>query len=279
MSSTKPENVLITGASGGIGRACALYMSKRGYFVIGTSRSLTRMSTVEEEAERQGNALTAVELDINDESSIENAIPGLIQKYGTIDVLINNAGYGLWGSGQSLSNCEMRSQMDTNFFAPFRLMKAVLPGMLDQGNGTIINVSSILGRIGTPFNGAYAASKFALEGLSESMRVELWPFGVRVVLMEPGYIKTDFHENQVIASLSESPDLPYAGYKASNNRSGYEMLATDPIKVARKAHAIVRSKHPRFRYTINKEATIGVLCARLMPERLFQAILSRATMG
>lgn len=280
MSASQRRTVLVTGASSGIGSATALYMAEKGFAVIGTSRAQARLAGMEEETRRRRLPFTAVELDINSDSAVEDTLPRLISEHGAIDVLVNNAGYGLWGPAQSLSNGEIRAQMDTNFFAPFRLMKAVLPAMIERRSGTIVNVSSILGRIGTPFNGAYVASKFALEGLSESMRVELWPFGVRVALLEPGYIRTNFHENQVIAAQADSTDLPYGPYTEAyrSRRRTYAWLGTDPIKVAKTVHKIARSKRPRFRYSVNPEATMGALGARFMPERLFQSLLSRATM-
>ena len=280
MSENHQKNVLVTGASSGIGKACAIYMAKKGYSVIGTSRSLSKLSSVEKEVKSHGLHIKTVELDINSENSIEDTIPYLVSTHGVIDVLINNAGYGLWGPVDSISIAEMESQMKTNFFAPFRLMNAVLPGMLNKHSGTIINISSILGRIGTPFNGAYVASKFAMEGLSESMRIELWPLGIRVVLLEPGYIKTDFHKNQVTASKAYSTKSRYGTIEdngQTQNRA-YFMLSQSPVKVAKKIHSIVQSNNPKFRYTINKEATIGALCARFIPERIFQSILSRTTM-
>ena len=280
MLNTKGENVLITGASSGIGLATAVYLAEKGFVVIGTSRAAERLTRLTEEASRRNLHIAAVELDINSDERVAETLPRLIGEHGSIDVLVNNAGYGLWGPVESLTMEELKAQFETNLFAAVRLTQAVLPGMIERGRGTIVNISSIQGRIGTPFNGAYAASKFALEGLSESMRVELWPFGVRVVVVEPGAFRTGFQANQVIAERALSEDLPYTdyieSYRARHER--FERLYTDPIKVARVVRKIIRSRRPAFRYPVGLEARLGFLGARVLPERLFRALLSRATM-
>ena len=279
MSSSRPGTVLITGASSGIGLATALYLAEKSYSVIGTSRSAERLATLDEHAARKGLAVTGLELDINSDEAVDGAVPRLVDDHGAIDVLVNNAGYGLWGPVESVSMEELKAQFETNLFAAVRLIKAVLPGMVRQKRGTIVNVSSVAGRVATPFNGAYAASKFALEGLSEALRVELWPHGVRVAVVEPGIFRTDFMKNQVVAERADSEDLPYAPYMERYRRrhGTYEKLTADPVKVARAIHKIVRSRRPRFRYPVGPEARLGMLGARFLPERLFQALLSRAT--
>ena len=179
------ERVLITGASSGIGLSTALYLAEKGYSVIGTSRSMKRLDTLREEAERRRVPVEAAEIDINSDEGVEEALFGIASGGRDIDVLVNNAGYNLWGPAQSLSMRELKARFETNFFAAVRLTQAVLPGMIARRHGTIVNVSSVLGRIATPFSGGYAASKFALEGFSEALRIELWPFGVRVAVVEP----------------------------------------------------------------------------------------------
>ena len=281
MGGAEGKTVLVTGASSGIGMATALYLAERGYSVIGTSRSTRRLSSVVEEARTRGLPFIPAEMDINAENEIETLVPRLLEEHGPIDALVNNAGYGLWGPVQSLSMQEMREQFETNFFAGFRLIKAFLPGMIEKGTGTIVNVSSIAGRIGTPFQGAYVSSKFALEGLSESLRVELWPYGVRVVLVEPGLFRTNFFRNQVISQGVDSEEMPYgpliARYRSRHQR--FDVLKANPVKVAKVIHKVIRSRRPGFRYTVGPEAWLGAMGARLLPDRLFRALLSRATLG
>ena len=273
------ETVLITGASSGIGLVTALYMAERGYSVIGTSRSEDRLASLQEQASRKRLAVSTVELDINSDEGVESVLPRLVAEHHGIDVLVNNAGYGLWGPVESLSIDELRAQFETNLFAVVRLVKAVVPGMVERKRGNIINVSSIAGRIAAPFNGAYAASKFAVEGLSEALRLELWSFGVHVSLVEPGLFRTDFPKNQVIAERADSTDLPYRAYveRYRERRGRFARLAADPAKVARVIHKIARSRRPAFRYPVGPDARLGMVGQRVLPERIFQALLSRAT--
>ena len=280
MSAIQHRNILITGASSGIGKATALFLAEKGYFVIGTSRSEERLERLRTEALSRNLAVAAVELDINSDECVEKVIPKLIEDYGTIDGLVNNAGYGLWGPIESLSIGELKAQFETNFFAVARLVSAVMPGMAGQRHGTIINVSSILGRMGTPFNGAYSASKFALEGMSESLRIELGPFGVRVALVEPGLTRTAFQQNQVVAERALSEDSRYAVYvERYNQRHGrFARFATDTVKVAKVIHKILRSRRPGLRYPVGIETRLGVLGSKLLPEKIFQAMVGRATM-
>lgn len=272
------KTVLITGASSGIGLATALYLAEKGYSVIGTSRHIDRLTSLQEAADQKGLHITALELDINSDDGVRSVLPELLAK-SEVQVLVNNAGYNLWGPLQGISMNQLRSQFETNFFAAARMVKAVLPGMVQRHKGTIINMSSVLGRLGTPFNGAYVASKFALEGLSESLRVELSPLGIRVSLVEPGLFNTNLHYNQVIGERAESEDLPYNTYMSTyrERRTRLDRFGSDPIQVAKVVHKIIRSKRPRFRYAVGLDAVSGILGARLLPERLFQALLSRAT--
>ena len=190
MSEARHKTVLITGASSGIGKATCLYLAERGYAVVGTGRSIARLSELQDLASERDLPITAVELDINSDEAVNRILPELIDEHGPIETLVNNAGYLLWGPLETLPIGEIKALFETNFFAAVRLIKGVLPGMVQRRKGTIINISSIAGRFATPLTGAYAASKFALEGLSEALRTELWPLGVRVAVVEPGLFRT-----------------------------------------------------------------------------------------
>ena len=280
MSSNEHDAVLITGASSGIGRASALYLAERGFRVIGTSRSTERLQGLLEEARSRGLPVSGAELDINRDDEVERVVPELADQHAGFGVLVNNAGYGLWGPIGSLSSSELAAQFETNVFAAHRMTRAVLPEMLRRRRGTIINISSVLGRLATPFNGAYAASKFALEGLSESLRTELWPFGVRVAVVEPGLFRTEFISNQVTAAEADAEDSVFSPFVRRYRRRSLAMhdRAADPVRVARVIHKIIRSKRPAFRYPVSVEAHLGGLGARLLPERLFFYLLGRFTM-
>ena len=280
MPSEEHGAVLITGASSGIGRASALYLAERGFRVVGTSRALPRLAGLLDDVRRRGLPVYGAELDVNCDADVERAMPELAERHGPIGALVNNAGYGLWGPIGSLSSDELAAQFETNVFAVHRMIRAVLPEMLERRSGTIVNISSVLGRLGTPFNGAYVASKFALEGLSESLRTELWPFGVRVAVVEPGLFKTDFIANQVTAKDADDEGSPFFPYVRRYRQRSLNMhaRAADPVKVAKVIHKIIRSRRPAFRYPVSPEARLGGLGARLMPERLFFYLLGRFTM-
>ena len=277
---TPIHTILITGASSGIGKVTCLHLAERGYRVIGTSRSLERLAALFDEAEERGLKVYGVELDMNSDESVDSVMPALIAQFGSIDALVNNAGFGMWGPVESLSIDELKTQFEANFFGAVRMIDAVLPGMIERGGGKIVNISSVLGRLGTPFNGAYVASKFALEGISESLRTEIAPLGVHVSVVEPGLFDTDFDKNQIRAARADDPSMAYAPYmrRYSERHSQFDHLAADPIRVARVVEKIVRSRSPGFRYPVGVDARAGMVGARLLPERLFHAILSRATM-
>ena len=275
------ETVLVTGASSGIGRVTCLYLAEKGYTIVGTSRSLERLAGLFDDAEGRGLRVWGVELDVNSDESVESVMPGLIEQFGGFDALVNNAGFGVWGPVESLSMEELKLQFEANFFGAIRMIHATLPGMLERESGRIVNISSVLGRIGTPFNGAYVSSKYALEGLSESLRAEVEPFGVRVSLVEPGWFATDFQKNQLRAARAGDPSLAYAPYIARyDERHGrFERLAADPIKVARVIERAISVRSPSFRYPVSAEAWAVTVGNRVLPERVKNALLSRATMG
>ena len=274
------QTVLITGASSGIGKVTCLYLAEKGYNVIGTSRASSRLGDLYSEADQRGVTVHGLELDINSDAEVQRVMPEVFNQYGEIHVLVNNAGYGVWGPVESVSIDEMRTLFETNLFAALRMTQAVLPGMIERRAGKIINISSVLGRLATPFNGAYASSKFALEGLSESLRTEVSPFGVHVAIVEPGLFETEFQRNQVRARRADDPDLAYAPFIQRYNarHQTYDRLSSDPIKVSKVIHKIIRSRRPALRHPVGLEAHAGIMGARLLPGRLFQAMLSRATM-
>src|SRR5215469_14888680 len=182
--------VLVTGASSGIGAACAELLAQRGFMVYGASRN----------AEFRPKAFRGIQMDVCDDQSVERAVSQVIREAGTIDALVNNAGSGLAGAVEDTQTAEAIRQMDVNFMGAFRVARAVLPGMRQRRSGVIVNVSSLGGLFGLPFQSFYSASKFAMEGWTESLRFEVRPFGIRVVLIEPGDVKTGFTGSRVRAA-------------------------------------------------------------------------------
>jgi len=174
--------VLVTGASSGIGAACAEMLAKRGFRVYGSSRN----------PNFKPSGYQALQMDVTDDRSVDEAVAQVIREAGSIDALVNNAGCGLAGAVEDTASIEALHQMDVNFMGPFRAARAILPGMRQRRSGVIVNVSSLGGLFGLPFQSFYSASKFAMEGWTESLRFEVSPFGIRVVLIEPGDVKTGF---------------------------------------------------------------------------------------
>ena len=186
---------LITGASSGIGFETALTLARNEFRTFATMRNLSKSRKIREIAKKERLPLTVIPLDVNDNASIRTAIQNILVEAKRIDVVINNAGYGLFGAVEDLSMDKIIDQFETNFFGVVRVVKSVLPIMRNQRSGTIINISSMVGRVAMPLNSVYVASKFALEGFSESIRHELSKFGINVILIEPGIVRTGFFDN------------------------------------------------------------------------------------
>ncbi|MGD1994460.1 MAG: SDR family oxidoreductase, partial [Anaerolineae bacterium] len=187
MSDNEKEVVLITGASSGIGKACADHLVQQGYRVFGTSRR----APFPPQPAKPGEPVM-IRLDVDDEASVGQVVGHLHQSVGHIDVVVNNAGFGVAGAVEDTTLAEARAQMETNFFGVVRVCRAVLPRMRERGAGLIVNVSSLGGVIALPFQAFYSASKFAVEGFTEALRMEVKPFGVQVVLIQPGDLSTGF---------------------------------------------------------------------------------------
>ena len=281
MTDSPQQTVLITGASSGIGEATAIYLAEKGYRVIGTSRSEERLAGLKRAASSRSLPITPLELDINSDEDVRRVLPPMLEQAGAVDVLVNNAGYGLWGPVQLLSMDELRAQFETNLFAVVRLIQAVLPGMVSRGSGLIVNVGSVAGRLGTPFNGAYAASKFALEGMSESLRHEMSPLGIRVAIVEPGLYATNFQKNQVVARGTDNAGSPYGPHidRYNRNHSRFDRLSGDPKQIAKVIHGIIRRRRPTLRHPVGLEAKMGMMGARFIPERVFHGMVRKATLG
>ena len=183
---------VVTGSSSGIGFETSLLLAKNGFFTYATMRNLDKSNKIIDLKLKEKLPLEVLELDVTDDKSVKEAIEKIANEQGTVNVLVNNAGYALVGPLEELSIQEFKEQFETNVFGAIRVTQAVLPIMRKQRHGTIVNISSIAGRIGFPLTSAYVSSKFALEGLSESMAYEIDQFGTKVVLIEPGIIKTNF---------------------------------------------------------------------------------------
>jgi NAD(P)-dependent dehydrogenase (short-subunit alcohol dehydrogenase family) len=253
--------VFITGASSGIGKTCAEYLRERGHKVYCGSRST-------EENLQLGNMV----LNVNEDDSVNRAISNILQQEKRIDVVVNAAGYGVVGAVEDTSVAEAKAQFETNFFGVLRVCKAALPVMRNQGSGLIINISSIAGLVSLPFQAFYSASKFALEGMSEAMRMEVAPFGIKVVLVEPGDFRTQFTVNRRRVDKAANNSSYRDRYtRALAVFEKEEINGDDPIAVARLVARIIDSKSPRLRYSVGPtgERIVPGL-KQILPHKIYQ---------
>lgn len=278
MSDTK--TILITGATAGIGRFAALYFARLGHRVFATGRRVEALEALTVEAD--GTLLSAVPLDVTDAESIEAArayVDEVTGGYG-LDVLINNAGYGVLAPMAELTDSDLRAQFDTNVFGLMAVTRAFLPAMRERGAGRILNVSSVGGRVTFPFSGAYSASKYALESISDALRIELRPFGIDVVLIEPGPIKTEFGERSMaVVERYQRDDSPYAPvYEAAHGiAERAERFSVGPDVIVRVMARAIDARRPAARYVAPFRALVSLGVLKALPSRLSDALLSRAT--
>jgi NAD(P)-dependent dehydrogenase (short-subunit alcohol dehydrogenase family) len=248
---------VVTGSSTGIGFETALLLARSGFNTYSSMRDLKKSKNIAEIAKTENLPLTVVQLDVKDDTSVKGAISKIIAESKRIDVLVNNAGYGLFSPLEEVTLDQVKEQFETNFFGAIRVMHEVMPTMRRQRVGTIVNVSSLVGRIGLPLSSAYVASKFALEGLSESMRYELNEFGINIILIEPGVIKTNFIENLKTSDTTLKSESPYADLVDRISKEFGKMMdnSSSPPKLVAEAilHAIT-SKEPKIRYVVGDDA-------------------------
>lgn len=263
--------VLITGASSGIGRACAQHLQARGYRVYGTSRRVSAPDGVA----RDGD-VRMIAMDVTCEDSVAAAVALVMAREGRIDVVVNNAGYGIAGAVEDTSLAEARAQLDTNFFGVLRVCRAVLPILRGQGGGYLVNISSIGGLIAIPFQGLYSASKFAVEGMTESLRAELRPYGVKVVMIEPGDFHTGFtgQRQRVAAAAASVHDARYRA--ALGVMEADETAGATPDAIARLLERIINRRSPALRYLAGPfmQKLSVLVFKRLLPQRWFERLIA-----
>nr|AIF04576.1 short-chain dehydrogenase/reductase SDR [uncultured marine thaumarchaeote KM3_175_E04] len=271
---------VVTGTSSGIGFETALALAREGYYTYATMRDTAKSDKIKELGQKENLSIDVLELDVDDENSVKTAIQKILDQKQRIDVLVNNAGWGLWGCVEDVSVDEFKAQFDTNFFSIIRLIQEVGPTMRKQSSGTIVNISSVVGRIGFPASPAYISSKFALEGLSESLRFELAPFGVNVVIIEPGVIKTNFMKNMRMAEKSES-DTVYRDITVKVV-SGVKMMAemgTHPKEVADTIIKAVKDEKPLPRYIVGNDASMFLEAKKNKTDIEFENYLKKELYG
>jgi NAD(P)-dependent dehydrogenase (short-subunit alcohol dehydrogenase family) len=264
----EPPVVLITGCSSGIGKATALAAAARGHRVYATARDPESLREL-----AGGGRIRTLALDVTDTGSIGRAVASVLGEAGRLDVLVNNAGYGQYGAVEEVTAEEWRREFDVNLFGAVEVTRAVLPAMRQARSGTIVNVSSVAGKIAIPFAAPYCASKHALEAVSDALRVELAPFGIRVVVIEAGPIATRFGQRAraSVARMLESPG-PYSAFYRNAERAmdtDFQAGKLPPEAVARVIVQALESEKPKTRYRVTRMASALILLRRFLPDRFF----------
>jgi NAD(P)-dependent dehydrogenase (short-subunit alcohol dehydrogenase family) len=266
--------ILVTGCSSGIGRATALAAAERGHRVFASARRRTDL------AELAARKIETVELDVTDGASADAAVGTVLGAAGRVDALVNNAGYGQYGAVEDVTLEEWRAQFDVNVFGAIRLLKAVLPPMREARKGTIVNVSSVAGKVTIPFAGPYCASKHALEAISDALRVEVAPWKIRVVVVEPGPIATHFgaRTREATARILQAHG-PYSSFYANAERASekeFQRGTRQPELVAGVIVRAIESRRPKTRYRVAPMAKILVPLKGLASDRFLDRRLKRA---
>jgi NAD(P)-dependent dehydrogenase (short-subunit alcohol dehydrogenase family) len=266
---------LITGSSSGIGLETALALAKDGYHTFASMRDLSKAPELENAAKKENLPIEVIQLDVDKEESIVSAVKKVIDSAGRLDVLVNNAGYGQFGCTEDVTIDDFRKQFETNFFSIVRLIQEVAPIMRNQNSGNIINISSVVGRMGLPGSPAYISSKFALEGLVECLRYELGQFGIKTTLIEPGVIKTNFFESMKIPDSQSDPK-----YKALTDHilAGLKMMVqmgTAPSQVAEVIIKAIHDKEMLPRYVVGTDAVMFMEAKKMKTDIEFEKYMSK----
>jgi NAD(P)-dependent dehydrogenase (short-subunit alcohol dehydrogenase family) len=256
---------LITGCSTGIGRATAVELTRRGHDVVATARRISAIADLDVAAR--------LELDVDDDASVARAVG----EAGPLDALVNNAGFGTSGPVEQLPVDDARAVMETNYFGVLRMVQAVLPGMRERGSGAIVNVSSVAGRVAPPLGGIYAASKFALEGLTEALSYEIGHFGVRVRLVEPGIVATEFQGKEYVFSIAPPYDELEREWAKARDVLGAEE-PPGPESVAVVIADAIESDEPRLRWPVGADAEMILALRSSSSDEEFEATM-RGTLG
>ncbi len=283
MKVNEKKVAIVTGSSSGIGFQTALMLARNGYSTYASMRNIDKSKIISEIAKKERLPLQVIQLDVNDDVTVKNAINKIVKDGKRIDVLVNNAGYGLFGALEELSIEEIKAQFETNFFGVVRVTQAVLPTMRNQnGGGTIVNISSVGGQVSVPILSAYNSTKFALEGLSESLSHELGPFGIRVIIIEPGFIKTNIMNSSVLAKSASVENSPYYSFTKKIESYFKSMMdnpeSSNPEEVAKVILHAVTSDNPQLRFTVGNDASAIVQAKRKMSELDFINLIKQQLM-
>lgn len=267
---------VVTGSSSGIGLETAIHLAKNGFKTYATMRNISKSNTIKQRSQSENLPIEIIQLDVTDDTSVKNALNHIVDKEGRIDVLVNNAGYGLIGAVEDLSSEEVKNQFDTNVFGVFRTIREVLPTMRKQKSGRIITISSIAGFMGMPIFSAYVSSKFAVEGLTESLRHEVSQFGIHACVIEPGVIKTPIMESAPVAKKSMEnsaySDMTQALGKAMGDMM--ENKSSPPSVVAEAVLQAATSENPETRYIAGEDAKMIQQARKTSSDKEFEELIN-----
>jgi NAD(P)-dependent dehydrogenase (short-subunit alcohol dehydrogenase family) len=273
-----PEKIaLITGSSSGFGLLTSVELAKVGFRVVATMRDLGRRKSLDQAAAAAGvtTKIDVRELDVTHFDALSPLVEAVVRDYGLIDVLVNNAGFPMAGFAEDITLEELRRQFETNFFGAVALTKAVLPAMRHQRSGHIIMLSSIGGLVGSVTVSSYSASKHALEGWSESLRLELNSLGIKVVLVEPGAFQTDIWTRGAILGQHVTQESSPNIQRSTRMRDRVQALPkADPIEVARLIVKIAQDPNPKLRYLVGRDAKIQLALKRLLPWKWHEKVVA-----
>ncbi|HKN24357.1 MAG TPA: SDR family oxidoreductase [Candidatus Acidoferrum sp.] len=279
---TQPKStVLITGGTDGLGKASAFLLARRGYAVFAAGRSAAKREEVDRLAREERLLIHTLEMDVSDSASVQIAVELVMEKAGGIDVLINNAGVGYMAVVEEIRLTDFRQQFEVNLFGVLRVAQAVLPHMRQRRHGRILMMSSAAGLVSPPTYGAYSSSKHALEGLTNALRLEMYPFGVQVILIEPGYILTNFQQTaKELAQpyFERAKTSPYARIYAgalAGSDQGRGHSTTTPEDCARVILKAIESPHPKARYPVTPMAKWLSFGKRILSDALLDSILRK----
>jgi NAD(P)-dependent dehydrogenase (short-subunit alcohol dehydrogenase family) len=279
--SANQKVALVTGSSSGMGFETSLTLARNGFMTFATMRNLNKSENIKSLAEKEKLPLKIVQLDVTDEGSVKNAMQSITDEANRMDVLVNNAGYSLNGAFEDLAMEEIKAQFETNLFGVIRVTQAVLPIMRKQKSGVIVNISSGTVTIGgIPGGSAYVSTKFAIEGLSKSMAYELEPFGIKVVLIEPGVIRSNFVNNVVAAKKSQDPSSPYSQMMQKMVTSFQHMLegGSSADVVAEVVLKAVTSENPSPKYLAGKDIEAWMEAKTSMSDEEFHNMMKQNMM-
>src|SRR6266566_3593524 len=273
--SSNQKVAVVTGSSSGIGFETSLTLARNGFLTYATMRNLNKSGNIKSAADKEKLPLKIVQLDVTDDGSVKNAMQSIIAEASRIDVLVNNAGYSLNGAFEDVAMEELKAQYETNLFGVTRVTQAALPLMRKQKSGIIVNISGVVTIGGIPGGSAYVSTKFAIEGLSKSMAYELEPFGIKVVLIEPGVIRSNFVNNVVAAKKSQDPNSPYSQMIQKMAASFEPMLenGSSADVVAKVVLNAVTSENPSAKYLAGKDIETLMEAKRSMSDEEFSKMM------